>query len=271
MIPLGLTPALPDAQYHRRELGLVSKSALDLVHRSPAHYKAWIDGSLEEEETPALHFGKAFHCAVLEPDRFASTYAAEPDFGDCRKKENKAARDDWRAAHAGRELISFGEHEMLLGMAASVRRHPLASKMIREGQPELTVSWRDEETGLQCKSRADYFVEKLAMVADVKSCLDASPDGFRRSVVKYRYHVQDALYRAGFAAVDAPVQHFVFIAVEKPRPHAVAVYTLEADGIGRGYSSAREDIDTLADCVKRNVFPGYPPGINELTLPPWAD
>lgn len=270
MIPFGLHPHLAAEQYHQRELGVVSKSALDLVHRSPAHYLAWVKGELPDEETPALTFGRAFHCAILEPDVFASTYAAEPVFGDCRLKANKAARDEWRAEHAGRELISFDDHTTLLGMAAAVRKHPLASKMIRDGRSELTVSWKDPDTGLRCKSRADYYVPKLGMVADVKSTLNASPEEFKRSVVKYRYHVQDALYRAGFAEAGEPVQHFVFIAIEKAPPYAVAIYSLEEEGIGRGYSAARRDMETLAECVERNVFPGYAPGIQSLELPPWA-
>lgn len=270
MIPYGIHPNVLPSVYHRRELGIVSKSALDLVTRSPAHYKAWIDGVAPDEETPALTFGRAFHCAVLEPDRFRSDYSAEPDFGDCRSKDNKARRDAWRDEHAAHELISAESMTTIEGMIASIHAHPLASAIIRDGLSELTISWRDSETGLSCKSRADYFVEKRGMVADVKSCLDASYDAFRRDVVKYRYHVQDALYRAGFAEAGAAVQHFIFVAVEKAPPFAVAVYSLESEGIGKGYSAARADIDLLADCVKRNEFPGYPPGIQELTLPPWA-
>lgn len=266
----GIHRAIPESVYHQRHVGLVSKGALDLVHRSPAHYKAWIDGELPDEDTPALKFGRAFHCSILEPERFASTYTAEPDFGDCRFKDNKRARDDWRAEHQSFELIGAAEFEQIRGMTASVRRHPLAGKMIRDGEPESTVTWSDEDTGLRCKIRPDYYVKRLGMVADVKSTLDASWEAFRRDVVKWRYHVQDALYRAGFAGIDDSIQHFVFIAVEKEPPFAVAIYSLDADGIGRGYSAARRDIDALAECLKTNTWPGYPTGIQTLELPPWA-
>lgn len=268
-LPPGLHPRLASDAYHRRELGVVSKSALDLVQRSPAHYKAWIDGVSEDQETPALAFGRAFHCALLEPAVFEQTYATEPEFGDCRFKVNREKRDDWRAANAERVPLSADDYATIVGMVRSVRKHPLAGKMIRDGEPELTVTWNDEETGLPCKCRADYYVRRLRMVADAKSTEDASPEAFRRDIGKYRYHVQDALYRAGFAAANEAVEHFVFIAVEKKPPFAVGIYSLDADAIGRGYGAARRNIDTLAECVSKRRWPGYDTSIQELSLPPW--
>lgn len=265
----GFYKALAPETYLRRRLGIVSKSALDLVARSPAHYKAWIDGA-PEEDTPTFAFGRAFHCAQLEPERFALSYVVAPDFGDCRYKENKSAKAAWQEAHAGFERIDADDQKAIAGMVASVRRHPLASKMVRDGEPELTLVWKDAGTGLMCKSRADYYVRELAMVVDVKSTNDASYDSFRKDIAKYRYMVQDALYRDGFAALDAPVKHFVFIAVEKFPPYAVAIYSLDADGVGRGYTYARHDIERLADCVARDKWPAYDESIQTIDLPAWA-
>lgn len=271
MISTGIHHSVPPHKYHRRRIGVVSKSALDMVHRSPAHYKAWVDGLLPERDTPALRFGVAFHCALLEPERFEREYTVEPDFGDCRKKENRAARDEWRAVNDGKTPLSEEDYEAIRGMVTAVHSHELAGKMIRDGEPELTVSWTDDETGLQCKARADYYVRKLGMVLDIKSTEDATWEGFRRNIAKWRYHVQDALYRAGFAAVGEPCQHFVFVAVEKTFPHAIGIYTLDADSVSKGYSAARRDITTLAECLKKDEWPGYPTGIQTIELPPWAE
>lgn len=266
----GIHRALDASVYHRRELGVVSKSALDVLHRSPAHYKAWVDGELSEEDTPALRFGSAFHCAILEPERFVRTYIEEPDFGDCRIKANRETRDAWREANAGRISLTEEDVTRIGAMNASLLAHPLAGKMLRDGEPELTVSWRDQITGLHCKVRADYYVEKLGMIADVKTTMDASPDAFRRDVVKHRYFVQDALYRAGFAAVGAKAEHFVFIAVEKEPPHAVAVYALDAEAVEKGHEAAWRDMHVMAECMRTGRWPGYDAGISPLSLPPWA-
>lgn len=52
----------------------VSKSQLDLFHKAPAVYKASIDGLLTREPTAQQALGTAFHCLILEPERFTQEY-----------------------------------------------------------------------------------------------------------------------------------------------------------------------------------------------------
>jgi hypothetical protein len=269
-IPPGLHPGIPADIYHERLPAFVSKSALDLIEKSPLHYKHWLDGGEEREPSPALAFGAAFHCAVLETERFAQHYAFAPDFGDLRLKGPREARKAWLAEHEGQEPISVDDGRLICGMLASVNKHPLVSKLMREGSPELTVRWDDRETGLPCRARADWYVSRIRTVLDLKSSQDASREAFRRDVARYRYFVQDALYRAAFAAVGEPIDHFVFVVVEKAPPHAVALYQLDARAVAKGWTAARRNIDTLAECAIRGVWPGYPTSIQELDLPPWA-
>jgi exodeoxyribonuclease VIII len=158
----------------------------------------------------------------------------------------------------------------LKGVQASIHRHDLARKILSKGKGEVTVSWVDEPTGVKCKARADYFVESLGMVADLKLVEDASLEGFRKSVARYRYFVQDAMYREGFAAVGKPLKYFVFIAVEKEPPYASAIYALDADGIATGFSAVREGINEMARCLETGIFPGYPTGITTIGLPAWV-
>lgn len=266
----GIHRGVPSDVYHVRQIGVASKSALDLVHRSPAHYKAWVDGA-DEEPSEALEFGSAFHCALLEPDDFARRYAVEPDFGDCRRKENKAARDAWRAEHANALSLSAEWAEAISGMCRAVRAHPLAGRMLVGGDAEVTLRWVDESTGLPCKARVDYHVRGRRLVVDAKSTMDASPAAFRKSVANFRYHVQDAMYREAFRACGEPIEHFAFIAVEKRAPYAVAVYMLDADAVQRGHVAMRTDLETLARCMREQTWPGYPAEIHTLNLPPWAD
>lgn len=267
MLEPGIYENVSAEEYHRHELGVVSKSALDQVHRSPSHYRAWVDGTLPFKETDSLWFGRAFHCALLEPAKFEAHYITAPKF---EGKGSRAAKLAWEQEHAGFEPIDMDDLLAITRMVEAVKNHPLASKMIRDGKPELTLSWKDESTGLRCKSRLDYYVRDLSMIVDAKSSDDASWDSFRRDVAKYGYHRQDALYRAAAIALDLPVQHFVLLAVEKTEPHAIALYTLDADAVGRGYSSVRQDIETLAACMKSGRFHGYPETIQELPVPPWA-
>jgi hypothetical protein len=265
----GLAYGVDAEAYHEKCLGMISKSALDQIDRSPAHYRVWLDGA-GLKETPALAFGRAFHCCILEPAVFAATYAVVPDFGDCRKTANKEARNAWYAAHDGRTFIEEETLAAIRGMEVAVRKHPAASRILLDGASEVTLRWTDEHTGLPCKSRADYYVKSKRLVADLKSTEDASPAAFVRSVANYRYHVQDALYRDGFRACGEPIDHFALIAVEKTAPHGVAVYTLDEEAVAKGYSLARANIEMMSECLTSDRWPAYSNGVETLSLPRWA-
>lgn len=260
---------VPAEEYHRREPHTVSKSALDQMDRSPAHYRAWL-GGLQQETTPALAFGTAAHMALLEPELYSQRYAVEPDFGDCRYKQAKADRDAWRAANAGRELLSDADFHRIRKMVAAIHEHPAASRLVADGRREVTLRWVDEVSGLRCKSRADIWVPSKRIAVDMKTTEDASPEAFSRSVTRWRYFVQDALYRMGFAACGEPITHFAILAVEKEPPYAVAVYTLDEEAVAKGYDAARRDIERIRECIERDHWPAYSDGIEDLSLPPWA-
>lgn len=266
----GLHADIAEERYHGRELGVASKSALDLVHRSPAHYYAWVRGELADEDSPALAFGRAFHTALLEPEKYERRYIVEPDFGDCRFKENKARRDDWRREAAGKVPVEATDARRIERMVESVRRHPRARNLIAGGQPEVTVKWTDDATGLTCKGRVDYYRPDLRLIVDAKTALDASPSAFRKSCASYGYGRQEAMYRAGFAAIGKAVEHFVFLAVEKEPPYLVGLYTLSGESVARGHESIRKDMETMAECLRTGRWPGYSDELVELELPPWA-
>ncbi len=261
----------PFESYHRKVLGEVSNSALKRVLRSPAHYKAWVDEAEPQADTPTLAFGRAFHCALLEPERFAEDYAVEPDFGDCRYKDAKANRDAWRSANQGRIGLSAEDCHRIESMLATVRAHPWAARAIRDGHSEVTLRWTDEATGLPNKARADYFVNGRARFClDVKTCEDASPAAFVRSIATYGYHVQHAHYCEGFRVLDLPLQNYLLLAVESQIPHAAALYHIDAEAEARGFELRDRGIGRIATCLAANDWPAYSRDITALSLPRWA-
>lgn len=274
LLPSELAPGLhydvPTDAYHARELGVVSKHAIDLFAHAPALYRAWVDGA-EEDPTPALVFGNAVDCATFEPARFAETYAIAPDFGDCRLKGPKASRDAWREEHKGRTWLSCEDGLHLRGMVAALHTHPITGKLLAAGGArQLTLRWDDPDHGLICKGRPDFYIERLGVCADLKTTLDASAHPFTRDVASYGYHRQEAHYREGFAELGAPLEAFVFIVVEKTPPYLVAARVLDEAAVDVGRRSMRARIARFADHLARNDWPGFPT-IEEIKLPRWAE
>lgn len=68
----GIYADISNADYHGG--AGVSKSGLDLVRRSPMHYKAVRDAANDNEPTPAQAIGTAAHSIILEPKEFAKEY-----------------------------------------------------------------------------------------------------------------------------------------------------------------------------------------------------
>jgi len=263
----GIHYEIPADVYHRKVKGLVSKGALDRFAHAPASYLHWL--SEEERETPALMFGRAFHCAVLEPDEFTRLWAVEPEFGDCRKTENKKRRDAWRAENASKGHVSAEDWARALGMAASLRRHAVIGSLLARGRAEVTARWRDSETGLQAKARADIHAAEWQSILDLKTTEDARAAAFSRSCEQYRYDGQEAHYVRGFGALDAPVEHFVFGVCEKDPPYLCAAYTLHAESVMEADAINRSLMRRMADCLASDSWPGLQAEMLELRLRKW--
>ncbi len=256
----GVYDVYTNAEYHAADG--ISKSDLDLIHRSPAHYKA-----ARHEDTPALKFGSAFHCAVLEHDRFNETYTIVE--GDRRTKVVKDAIKDAEAA--GKIILTADDFNALMGMSQAVFKNPICAALLRDSLKEHSVFGELDDVRVKC--RPDGWNVEKGVLFDLKSTEDASPEGFARTVAKYRYHVQDAFYRHVIASTiggDADDLSFIFIAVEKKPPFAVALYTLDELAKLQGWVSAREDLRTFREASERDNWPGYSPKIETLVLPRWA-
>ncbi|WP_166805120.1 PD-(D/E)XK nuclease-like domain-containing protein [Nitrosococcus wardiae] len=216
----------------------MSKHGLDLIAKSPFHFI-----NKEDADTQSLRMGRALHCAVLEPHRFAEDYAPLITV-DRRTKEGKARWEAYIEENEGKILLNPDEHEKVRRMAEGVCTHPAASALLTGGHREVTAYWEDRDTGLLCRCRPDFLNEEMTLVADLKTCASASPGAFARAVNNYRYHVQDGWYRDGLKALGCPVEHFVFICVENTPPHAVACYVLEPAAVDLGRELYRRDLNT---------------------------
>lgn len=189
--------------------------------------------------------------------------------------------DDARALHAetvgDRAIVTADEMAQAQAIRDAVMAHPAAGKLLAPdaGVAELSCYWRDPETGVLCRCRPDFWRHDGTIV-DLKTARDASPDGFSSSINSWRYYAQAAFYLDGITAarvaggVDMPAPRaFVFVAVEKVAPYAVAVYHLDAQSVGIGRREYREDLATYAECLGSNVWPGYGDKIQSISLPEW--
>jgi hypothetical protein len=250
---------ISNEQYHADPA--VSASHLKAIMQSPYHYWArYVDpGRKPIEPTAAMKLGSLAHCAILEPDDLLQRY------GVCGPRNTKAGKEQAeRMAVEGIEAVTSTDMALALGMSAAVRNHSTAAALLKQGKAEQSFWWDDLPTGMRCKCRPDWYYGST--VVDIKTTADASPQAFARSVATFAYHVQAAHYLAGLHGAE----RFVFVAVEKSYPHAVAVYELDADALALGRTTRDNALDVLAGCQAANVWPGYGDTVQTISLPKWA-
>lgn len=273
----------PAGTYYRRRLDEASASGLKQMLRSPAHFKHWCETPEDDMDSDALTFGKAFHCATLEPDVFVRTYAVvesgAPRYPTAaqwnakkRNADSQAAVDywsEWNANNAHRTRMTRSDYDRARRMADSVRAHPVAAGLLIGGDREVTFRWQDEETGIDCKSRADLYASGEFLM-DLKTCRDASHEGFAKAVAGYHYDLQAMHYLDGIRSNGDGIKWFVFLACESEAPYVCQPYLLDAQAEGRGEALRRRAMAKQRECLDANRWPGYSDQLAQLTLPAYA-
>ena len=268
-----------NAEYHANPA--ISHSKLECYRRRPAlYYKKYVAQTLPQpEESGAFRLGSAVHCAVLEEKEFASRYVLRPDC-DRRTKEGKIQFAEFAAQHAGKTLLDADEMAQVIAMREAVATHPIASRLLAEGIPEMT--WRKAQPNalgaLQC--RTDWFApcgceisEFHPYALDIKTVESLDSDAFRnfeRAAFSYGYHRQAGFYLPLINEIlEYPVSRMYYVAVEKVEPFGVAVYKLADDAIARGQDENIADLVRLRRSLETNDWPNIDPTVHELKLPAW--
>ena len=270
-VELGIHNDLDESAYHSSPG--ISKHGLDLLNRSPEHYKHY-----KIEESDALIFGSAFHCLVLEPDLFDKKFAINP-FPDMRTKAAK----EWKQEQneLGARILSEKDYLKMLTMCEKIRAHDIGKALLdpTQGKAELSAYWIDNNKKLWrhdtptfrlCRARTDFLNTAHGVLIDLKTSNDAGYSDFSRQIANYRYHVQDAFYTDGFRQCGIDVNTFIFVVIEKAPPYGIGIYELSAEDRQWGREMYQRDLRVFDRCMKEQQWPGYPQEIRMIDLPRYA-
>ena len=272
----GLFLDLPNETYHADPA--IGSSGFKLLAKSPAHYfAAYLDPERPpRKETPAFKIGKAWHTAVFEPGDFDNRYTVMPEGLDRRTKEGKALWAEIIAS--GKTPLSAGEIADLKAMGRAANAHPATRVLFTQGGLcEASIFWQDPDHGVLCKIRPDYMVPPCqqfpnGLIIDGKSAEDASPEGFARATWNWEMFYQAAHYSDGFQRhfETSKPPKFLWLAQEKERPYATAIYAASDDLVEYGRRRIAPLKRLYADCMATECWHGYPTNVSTLALPSWA-
>lgn len=280
-IPQGIWDGLPAETYFAVEA--LSQSGAKKIRKSCADYKLSREQKLEA--TDSMELGTAIHTGVLEPSEFDKRVCTIDD--DAPKKPTSAQRrakkpspdtvaavawwDEFEARTAGRIVLPRQDFDRARRAIESVLAHPAAAALLAGAVVERSLFWRDRLYGVPCKARLDAWSVGSILV-DLKSCRDASPESFPKTVADFEYHAQAAHYTSGCAhamAGEIP-SAFVIIAVETEEPYLTGVYQVPDDAIRAGEHLMSIALERYAKARETGRWPGYAPTIETLRMPRWA-
>lgn len=210
--------------------------------------------------TLAFNLGTAAHRQVLGAGPELTVVDADAWRTDVAKAAKKAA------FAAGETPLLPHQMDEVEEMAAAVRAHPLAGKLLDpdSGVPEQSLFWRDPVSRVMCRARFDFLSHRKTtdgrlIVVDYKTTTCADPDRLLKTIRNYRYHMQAAWYIdavIGCRLADDAV--FLFVFQETERPYVVTVMELhEIRGLWIGRELNDHARKVYARCMELDVWPGH--------------
>jgi len=256
----GIEYAMPELAYHAHPA--LGSTDIRKVLESPAKFAEY----RKEPFTPteAMRLGTAVHAKVLGTPSPVVVLKYE----NYRTAKAQAERDQAIADGMTPFLEGSDKVAAIDAMAEAVLAHS-GARSILEAAPgrEVSAFTTDPATGVDLKARFDVYGDNEC--ADLKTAVDASPNGFMRAVADHRYDVQQEHYLTIRELITGHRPRFRFIAIENTRPYLVAVHELDEQWQEIGDEWAKVARRTYRECVDAGVWPGYGTDTHTLHPPMW--
>lgn len=252
------------------QLRLHQSTALVLLTKSPLH--AWQAHQDREAgldaSTPAMQRGSLLDALILGN----GPEIVVVDAPDWRTKAAQAARDE--AIAEGKLAVLADAFEEKKAVAETLRGRLTDRGIVFDGRSQVDLEWTDPTYGTPCGGRLDHLIltERAgAIVYDLKTTVDASPEKLAMSFVRYGYDIQHAAYTGGveesFPSCRGRVS-FRFLFAEPQPPFAINIVqpagTLRSLGEFRWKKACR----VWAECLETGSWPGYE-SLTLLEAKPW--
>ena len=258
--------------------GCPAKALNELQSKFPSETVADSDDDDAEQTstTQALAFGSLYHSYLLEPATFnesavildgatkqvlyaeaiaekskAKTFtkslATYKRWAENAEREGKTVVDE-------RELATMSWMRKAAMEISDVRALVESPDGFRERSVYFGIPSADGQF-VQCKARVDLFAN--GVLADVKTCRNAHPLDFAKTISKLGYDTQLAWYKMGLGANGIKVWSAAIIPQEKTFPYLTALYTLPNDWLDYAGGEIRRIFRAFERCLIKGEFPGY--------------
>ena len=265
----------------------VSKSMLSEFVPNPA---AWLLKP-KKDYTKAMRFGNLVDCMALTPDAFENEYVLLPQFYPCKPTaKDPRTEKPWSGAAdyckelekeielSGKQSVKVADYMEAKQAVANLRAFkPFAELMDgAHTQSAMFGDLVDEGIATPAKSLLDILPTHpkwMHVIGDLKTTNEMSEQHFARTVNKFGYHRQAAIYLDLHNAITGENRDtFYIVWVHSKAPFEVAMRPISPSAIAEGRRWYRNALRLWNQCITTGVFPSPWDDITTPTdLPAFAE
>lgn len=265
----------------------ISSSSIKEAMKSLKHFKYYQDNKSSERKSH-FDFGNAFEIALMDlmnnTNEFESEVLVfnEDDRPDKKKTFGAKLNSEWKTKilNTHKYIINKDGNESVKTMESMLEscwQDETIQGLLRNTDYQKSLFWTDKETGIKLKTRPDVCKVNKCVVIDIKTCKDASPEGFGKDAANLNYPIQAAIQMRGCieTGLMPVINKYYWIAVEKTAPYNAQIYEFEMGEWDWAFMRLDYILKLIQMAQKDNKWVGYSQqsdnkwGILPIKLPLW--
>jgi hypothetical protein len=214
-----------------------------------------------------MKFGNLVDCLALTPTAFESEYVIAPQYYPCEPtKADPRTEKPWNAnatfckewkINETREVIAQDDYLEAMQAVNNLKAFPAYAELMDGADTQVALF--GELEGVKVKSlldilpRCERFTHALA---DMKTTNEMSDQHFARTVARFGYHRQAAIYLDLYNAITGENRDtFYIVWVHSKAPFECAMRPLSPSAISEGRRWYKSALRQWEKCIETDVWP----------------
>lgn len=270
-LPVGIHHGIPRDIYERDPGYRQSTLKAFGAAQSPFHFR--YEQANPTKRPAHLRIGDCVDSAIADS---AEVHARK--FVIYEDRRQGKAWDAFEEKNADKVILNRTEANTVTDCALALARHDDTQKILAVCHKQVCVIANHAEHGWRLKGLLDLLPDRSRcsdMLAgytfDLKTAIDASPDGFSDACFKFGYATQAAFYMKLLEYSGVHIETFGFIVVETVPPHQIGIHFIQRGSAEYVYGIAQIEnlLPRYHKCVSENNWPSYPSDWQAVRFKPW--
>ena len=241
-------------QQEYNSIDAMNFSGLKYFLKSPKHYLRWKNEG--DEDKPEYRMGRAAHVLILEGFNVFETQFAVAPVCDRRTKQGKLDWESFMADNAGKDFLTADDFIMARNIADAFGQNTFFRSMSEPDDITVEQVMTGTINGVKFKGRLDLYNRKHKCIIDIKTTRETPTyNEVEYSMNKYRYTLQEVIYRELANQSGMEVESFWFGFCEKEEPNSLGFYGSSSERLIEESARLHNYCEQIKRCQDSGVYP----------------